>query len=177
MTQAIEIDPLEQAAQRIVVERIGLIWRPHTREHLLPQEDRIALQVPRARRARHRRWCEAGIAREAAHVLPVVRERLSRFGSAAAPQPIGQNAGVHRAGARSADTNDLESWLLQQPVEHAPSERAVRAATLQGDGKAPDRVITHWTRYALSVVSIYAIRIWEGEGRVVSEPSRFGQLC
>ena len=53
-TQAVEIDALEQAAQRVVVEWIGLVRRPDTREHLVPQEERVVLQVPGARRAQHR---------------------------------------------------------------------------------------------------------------------------
>ena len=68
--------------------------------------------------------------------------------------------GVHRAGAGSADGDDLESRLLQQPVEHAPGEGTVRAAALKRDGQAdghagcsirapgtralPDRVLTHF---------------------------------
>jgi short chain dehydrogenase len=43
VTQAIEIDPLNQAAKRVVVERIGLVRRPDSREHFMPHEKGVAL--------------------------------------------------------------------------------------------------------------------------------------
>jgi hypothetical protein len=38
---------------------------------------------------------------------------------------------VHRAGAGRADAIDLESRLLEQPIQHAPGEGAVSASTLK----------------------------------------------
>ena len=45
--------------------------------------------------------------------------------------PCGHHGGVHGAGRRAGNAVELQPRLLQQPVEHAPGEGAVRAAALQ----------------------------------------------
>ena len=53
---------------------------------------------------------------------------------AAVPGPaVGQNHGVHGAGARSGDRLEIEPSVLQQRVEHAPGEGAMRSPALQGE--------------------------------------------
>ena len=52
------------------------------------------------------------------------------FAAALAPAP-GQGHSVDRPGRGAAHRGDVEPGLLEQPVEHAPGEGAVRAATLQ----------------------------------------------
>ena len=68
----------------------------------------------------------------------VPRARRPRLGIA-----VDQHRGIHRARRRAGDAVDLEPRLLEQPVEHAPGEGAVRAAALQReideDGIAGDR--------------------------------------
>jgi hypothetical protein len=51
--------------------------------------------------------------------------------AAARRQPIGEHDGVDRAGARSSDAFEMQGFLFEQAVEHAPGERAVTAVTLQ----------------------------------------------
>ena len=57
----------------------------------------------------------------------------ARAVSAAAHPAIGQRDRVHGAGAGAGYRLDVEPPVLEQPVEHAPGERAVRAAALQRD--------------------------------------------
>jgi hypothetical protein len=71
-------------------------------------------------------------------------ERVESLPRALAPpdrQSVGENHGVHRPGARRADAFDGEALFLEQTVEGAPSEGAVRAAALKGeiDGLDPVR--------------------------------------
>jgi hypothetical protein len=62
-------------------------------------------------------------------------ERCSGL-SAAARRPalgpaVGQDCGVHRARRRAGNRDDAQPLFLEQTVEHAPGEGAVRAAALQ----------------------------------------------
>ena len=43
---------------------------------------------------------------------------------------FGDYDGIHRACTRTRDGLDCDPLFFEQPVEHAPSERSVRAATL-----------------------------------------------
>ena len=45
---------------------------------------------------------------------------------------VDQHHGVHRARRGARDAVDPQPWFLEEPIEHAPREGAVRAATLQG---------------------------------------------
>jgi hypothetical protein len=49
--------------------------------------------------------------------------------AAARRQPIGEHDGVDRAGARSSDAFEMQGFLVEQAVEHAPGERAVTAGS------------------------------------------------
>ena len=51
-------------------------------------------------------------------------------GVAALDEALRQDRGVHRAGAGAADAFERDALVLEQPVEHAPREGAVRTATL-----------------------------------------------
>ncbi len=64
---------------------------------------------------------------------------LARALAAAVGQAIGQHGGVHRAGAGRADALDGDALVLEQAVEHAPGEGAVRAAALQRQVDGLDR--------------------------------------
>ena len=59
--------------------------------------------------------------------------RRRALAASAGGQAIGEERGIQRAGARAAHALDLDALILEQPVEHAPRERAVRAAALQGE--------------------------------------------
>ena len=52
----------------------------------------------------------------------------------------GKHDGVHRAGAGSADAGNLDPLVLEQGVQRAPGERAVRSAALQCEVDAPGEV-------------------------------------
>ena len=51
--------------------------------------------------------------------------------AAAVRHAVGEDRGVHRPGRGAGDRLDLDPGLLEQPVEHAPGEGAVRPAALQ----------------------------------------------
>jgi hypothetical protein len=74
-------------------------------------------------------WKKGGRFRNA---LPICLERRPRALCPALHPATDQNGRIHRPGGRAGDRLDLESDLLEKPVEHAPSERAKRAAALQG---------------------------------------------
>ena len=66
-------------------------------------------------------------------------ETLSQNAASAARAPfgpaigvaVGKHRGVHGAGRGAGNAVDLEVRLLQQPIEHAPREGAVRTPALQ----------------------------------------------
>ena len=58
-------------------------------------------------------------------------------GAAALGKARGQRDGIDGAGAGGADPGDLERLVLEQTVEHAPGEGAVRAAALERQIEAP----------------------------------------
>ena len=84
------------------------------RDDAQPVEDRA-----RRRRRRGRR----GAARRV--------EPLAGAGVAAEHPAVLERGGVHRAGGGGGDAFDLDVVLLEQAVERAPGEGAVRAAALQ----------------------------------------------
>ena len=66
--------------------------------------------------------------------------RRQKFSSAArAPSAalvgiaVDQHRGIHRSRRRAGDTVDAQPRLLEQAVEHAPREGAMRAPALQGE--------------------------------------------
>jgi hypothetical protein len=74
-------------------------------------------------------------------------ERLERISCAGGPaflMPVDQHRSIHRARGCARDAVDLEPGLLEQAVEHAPGECAVRPAALQSkideDGSAHNRL-------------------------------------
>jgi hypothetical protein len=94
------------------ISEFSSVQRPDSRSH-----------GPRCRRAEARRL---------GHGAPEGLERRLRAVDAAVFHAAGHHRRVHRAGRRAGDAVDLQPRLLDQPVEHAPGERPVRAAALQG---------------------------------------------
>jgi putative ABC transport system substrate-binding protein len=91
---------------------------------------------------------------------PEVCKRFPRGLAAADREAVGEHDSVHRAGARRADAIDLESRLLEQPIQHAPGKGAVSASTLKRkvgsldlrlwcDGLHLSRCWTHVHRFLL----------------------------
>ena len=79
-------------------------------------------------RGRLRRAEQGGEPRNA---LPEILERLACALAPPDGEPVGHCHRVHRAGARRAHSLHLDARLLEQPVEHAPCERAMGAAALE----------------------------------------------
>ena len=65
------------------------------------------------------------------HGLPDAAQLGARRPPVAAEQTGRERDGVDGAGTRRADPADLELLVLEQPIEHAPGEGAVRAAALK----------------------------------------------
>ena len=128
-----EIDEaLDQALERIDVERIEIVGRPVARQRAEPRHrralprhereqplDRFALQL-RQRAAEARR-------------APEIGEPLPRLLRPAAREPVGEHHRVHGAGGGAGDAVDGDPPVGQQLVEHAPGEGAMRPAALEGE--------------------------------------------
>ena len=67
------------------------------------------------------------------HALPVGVERCACARGSTLGPAVREHCGVHGARRRAGDGLDLQPRLLEQPVEHAPGEGAMRAAALQGE--------------------------------------------
>ena len=134
LRQDLEIDQLgKDLAQRILAHRIDVIGR-HQARHEIHRDihgrriERPAPEQHVERPALER--TEAGGVRDAAPERP---KRLTRAGSPAQLMAIDQHRGVHRAGGGAGDAVDRKPRLLEQTVEHAPGEGAVRPAALEGE--------------------------------------------
>src|SRR5215203_2205844 len=75
--------------------------------------------------------------------LPELAQLLAGTLGAALAPAVDEHDGVHRAGAGAGDRLDREPPVLDQLVEHAPGEGAVRAAALQ---RERDRLLRLRTR-------------------------------
>lgn len=93
-----------------------------------------------ARHRLHDRQHRRGPSRCPVDVLPERPERLLGPAAPAGDEPRGRHGGVHCPRARTRERGDGEARLFQQPIEHAPSEGAMRTAALQGDIEM-DRVV------------------------------------
>src|SRR5207249_4443735 len=65
------------------------------------------------------------------HLAPERLERAPRPFAAALHVALDEGGGVHRPGAGAAHPLDGDALVLEEAVEHAPGEGAVRAAALQ----------------------------------------------
>ena len=125
-----EIDVrLEQLAERIEAQRIEVVGREqarHLRQRLRAADAGkpgiVAQEIG-----------DAGLR----HRLPHGPE----LGAGARPAALGearrQGDGIDGAGAGGADPADVEGLVLEQAIEHAPGEGAVRAAPLERQIEAP----------------------------------------
>jgi hypothetical protein len=118
--------------QRVVVERIELIGRQETR-HDLEQEMRRRVLEPMVvdqalGRGRLQRTEQGGDPR---HAVPEILERCACALAPADGEPVGHRHRVHRPGARRAHSLHLDARLFEQPVEHAPGERAMGTTALE----------------------------------------------
>ena len=84
---------------------------------------------------------------------------LARAVAAVLQHALGQHDGVHRARAGAGDGLDVEAAVGQDLVEHAPGERAMRSAALQGER---DALVGAPPRRALHVRRPSSRRRWRG---------------
>ena len=69
----------------------------------------------------------------AGDTVPELRQGLPRPVPTATAPTRRERHGVAGAGRGATDRGDLQPFVLEQPIEHAPGEGTVRAATLQGE--------------------------------------------
>ena len=119
-----EIDVrLEQFAKGIEIQRIEVVGREQAR-HLGHARATADAREPGivAQEIGHAGLC---------HRLPHRPELGAGGGAAAFGEPRRNRHGVYCAGAGAADPADVERVVLQQAIEHAPGEGAMRPAALE----------------------------------------------
>ena len=130
--EPLEIDAMrENVAQRIGVHRVQLIGREHARHQIHGDESRGIIERPTSEQHIERRALEGAELGGLRHFPP---ERLqARAGAIGAVRgiTIDHDGAVHGSGRGARDTIEAKPVLLQQAVEHAPGEGAMRAAALQ----------------------------------------------
>jgi hypothetical protein len=67
------------------------------------------------------------------HALPKGIERIARAPSSPERPSVRQHRSIHRARRRARNRRYLQPWLLEQAVEHAPGEGAMRPTALKGE--------------------------------------------
>ena len=133
----LEVDEaLDHVLERIDVERVEVIRRQHARHA------RRTSRPSRGTNGNRRSTTAAlqvGQVAVDAHRAPEIGEPLARLVGSAAGEPVGQHDRVDRSRRSAGNTLDLETAVVEQLVEDAPGEGAVRAAALQReiDGFAP----------------------------------------
>jgi hypothetical protein len=65
-----------------------------------------------------------------------------------------EHRGIHRPCRRAGNRLDLEPRLLQQPIEHAPSEGAMRSTALKGEINRDGAPLSH-VRHALKLETAF----------------------
>ena len=120
----------EDVAHRVAGAADG-VGRDQPRHQVHGDEAWRVVERPVAAQPVERRALERAEGRRARHPPPEVLERSAGGLAAADGHAMGEDRGVHRAGRGAGDRLDLDPGLLQQPVEHAPGQGAVRSAALQ----------------------------------------------
>src|SRR5579883_760363 len=127
-----DVDRLfEQCPEIGMIEGIGLIGREEQRQLFHPERDRAAVEIPGALELLDPGAANGIVPADLGHAAPETIERGARPGGPALVEALRQDGAVHRPGARPADPFDLDPLVLEQAVEHAPGESAMRAAALE----------------------------------------------
>ena len=128
----LEVDAMrENGAQRVGVHRVQLIGREHARHQIHGDESRGIIERPTSKQHIERRALEGAQLGGLRHFPP---ERLQAGAGAIGAVrgiTIDHDGAVHGSGRGARDTIEAKPVLLQQAVEHAPGEGAMRAAALQ----------------------------------------------
>ena len=128
----VEIDRLgEDVAQRIGPARVQLVGREQARHEIHRDEGGRIIERPAAHE--HIEGCALERAEPGSlgHLAPECLQGSAGIPGPALGETVGEHHGVHGARRRSRDAVDAEPRLLQQPIEDAPGEGAVRASALE----------------------------------------------
>jgi hypothetical protein len=130
--QPVEIDDLGQdVAQGIGAARTEVVGREHPRHHIHGDEHGRIVERPAAQQNVQRTAPERAEHRRLRYPAPEILQRGARPRGAVGGKAVDQHRGVHRARRCARDAVDAQPGFLEQAVEHAPGESAVRAAALQ----------------------------------------------
>ena len=121
-----------------MVQRIELVGRQEPRQDVEDEVGRRVLEPVVVRQPVEERGLQRAEQRRVRDAAPEIAQRGLRTVAPADGHAVGHDGGVHGAGARRADALELDRLLLEQAVEHAPGEGAVRAAALEGEVDGPD---------------------------------------
>ena len=128
----VEIDKaLDQAFERIDVERIEIVRREHARHGVDHEADRRGFHRHQRQHAVEHRALRARQVAADRGRAPEFGEPLARLFAAAARKTVGEHHRVHGAGGRAGHARDMDAAVFQQMIDHAPGEGAMRAAALK----------------------------------------------
>jgi hypothetical protein len=146
----------DDVAQRVEVERIELIGRKHLRHQVHDEEGRRQRERVIARQPLDRQRLQRTEACRLGDACPERGERLARRVAAAARQTAGEHHGIHRAGRSGADALEGDALVLEEAIEHAPGEGAMRTTALEGE---VDRFHRHVARGVRCRVGVGAVHV------------------
>ena len=122
----------EDPGQRIGHADGEVVGREDARHHVEGDVGGRVVERPAAEQPVERAALQRAEGGGLGDLAPERFEFLARSLVARPGMAVGHHGGVHGAGRRARYGFDGEPALLEQAVQHAPGEGAVRAATLQG---------------------------------------------
>ena len=132
LADAVEIDELLQnLAERVLAAGIEIVGRVEPGHHVQGDEERRVVERPAAEEDIERTALERAEPRRVGDPLPEILKRLPGTFGAAVEEAGCKDRRVHRTGGRARDAVDDDAGLLEQAVEHAPGEGAMRPAALK----------------------------------------------
>ena len=128
---AVEIDELiDDATQRVYVERIEFVWRERAGKCVEPEECRGIADAPTIGEDLERIAADRAERRIQADFLPKRSQMPPRALPTATHTTIGENDSVHGAGAGAAECLYFDPLVLKKTIQNAPCECTVRATAL-----------------------------------------------
>ena len=135
LDQRIEIHhPGQQLTQRVDIERIGLIGRKKLVEHAHDLRTRQRHAPEHIAHAAHGTHAFPQLGQGFAGQTPPQLSGVFRLAllHCRLGKTVGQHHGIHGTSAGAADAFKHQTIMFQQRIQHAPGQRAMRAAALQG---------------------------------------------
>ena len=128
----VEIDQVgNHRAEGIDVERIEIIGRGDALQHVEPEIGGRPVETPKTERGVDRVGTQRAQLPHIAYRLPESGESCARFGRPPIVHSLRCHNRIDSAGAGAAYAFDPEPIILENPVENAPGERAMRPAALK----------------------------------------------